>query len=155
MGERYIDVGWYQDPERVSRYYENRVARLIGLAERLSGRFVFLESEALLTQTDEVLQRLSEFLELDGPLTRHYSVFAHTGQPGYGDPSQSILSGEVKPTVETREALRIPAPMAAHLKLTYDEGAKTLLRLAFPHAAIDHRQGYEHRDFERGATRTG
>jgi hypothetical protein len=119
MGERYIDVGWYRDPERASRYYATRIAQLIGMAESMPGRVAFLESEALLTETDAVLKRLSEFLELKAPLSRHYNVFAHTGQPGYGDPSESILRGEVRPTPETRSGFRIPQRAAAHLDQAY------------------------------------
>jgi hypothetical protein len=121
MGERYIDVGWYRDPARVSRYYEARIAQLTGMAEKLTGRVAFLESEALLSETDSVLQRLTEFLELQRPLTRHYNLFTHTGQPGYGDPSESILRGEVKATPETRKALRVPQWVASHLEQAYRE----------------------------------
>jgi hypothetical protein len=121
MGARYIDVGWYQDPERASRYYETRIAQLIGVAEKLPGRVAFLESEALLAETDPVLQRLTDFLELRQPLTRHYNVFAHTGQPGYGDPSESILRGEVGATPGARKALRIPGRVASHLDQAYRE----------------------------------
>jgi hypothetical protein len=126
MGERYVDVAWYRDPERASRYYETRAGRLLELAAQMHGRVGFLESEALLSRTDAVLEKLTTFLELSSPLSRHYNVFAYTGKPGFGDPSGSILRGEVKPTPESRPALRIPRPLAVRLEQAHDLCANVL-----------------------------
>jgi hypothetical protein len=61
-------VPWHRDFERVARYYVTRLAGLLRLTEALRGRVVFLEAESLLSNTQEVLDQLAAFLELQSPL---------------------------------------------------------------------------------------
>jgi hypothetical protein len=49
----------------------------------------------LLHESQLVLARLTEELDLEAPLSTSYRLFEHTGKPGYGDPSPRILAGRV------------------------------------------------------------
>src|SRR6266702_297407 len=95
MGLQYSPIAWHRDFERVARYYETRLAGLLRLAEALRGRVVFLEAETLLSSTRTVLDQLGTFLELQSPLQPEYRRFAHTGELGFGDPSEAISAGRV------------------------------------------------------------
>lgn len=120
MGLHYSDVAWYRDLESVTRYYEERLAALVRQAEELRGRVLFVEAESLLSQTPDVLQRVAELLELEEPLRADYRRFAHTGERGFGDPSEAISAGRVNNVArEQKTPVMLPAALTARLEVAY------------------------------------
>jgi hypothetical protein len=121
MGLHYSDVAWYRDLDCVARYYEERLGSLVSLARQLRGRVLFLEAEALLSRTADALQRTAAMLELNEPLQADYRRFAHTGESGFGDPSEAISTGRVSNAVRRpRTPVVLPAGLAARLEAAYD-----------------------------------
>jgi hypothetical protein len=100
-------VPWHRDFEQVARYYETRLAGLLRLTEALRGRVVFLEAEALLANTQHVLEQLGVFLELQSPLQTEQDCFAHSG-------------GIAAPAQVSRTAVSLPRPLATRLQTAYD-----------------------------------
>ena len=103
-----------------TKYYVERLSQLTRLARAFGKRAAFVESEALMSRTDDTLAFLQQFLSLDSPLERRYRSFSKTGKPGYGDPSEMIHSGEIgsrrnqqRPTYSIPSAL-IAQAVAAH-----------------------------------------
>jgi hypothetical protein len=86
---------WYTDPEAVTRYYARRLTRLAEYGSWAADRAILVRSEDLLHESQLVLARLTETLDLQAPLSTSYRLFEHTGKPGYGDPSPRILAGRV------------------------------------------------------------
>jgi hypothetical protein len=120
MGLHYSDVAWYRDLDTVARYYEERVGALVHLAEELRGRVMFMEAETLLSRTGDVLQNIGRLLELSEPLQSDYKQFAHTGEGGFGDPSETITTGRVTNAArEPRTPVMLPAAMTARLEVAY------------------------------------
>jgi hypothetical protein len=120
MGLHYSDVAWYRDLDAVARYYEERVGALVQLAEELRGRVMFVEAETLLSRTGDVLQSIGRLLELSEPLQSDYKRFAHTGEGGFGDPSETITTGRVTNAArEPRTPVMLPAAMTARLEMAY------------------------------------
>jgi hypothetical protein len=120
MGLHYSDVAWYRDLEAVARYYEERVGALVQLAEELRGRVMFIEAETLLSRTPDVLQSIGRLLKLSEPLQSDYRRFAHTGEGGFGDPSETITTGRVTNAArEPRTPVMLPAAMTARLEMAY------------------------------------
>ena len=119
MGMEYIDVAWYRDVEAVARYYEGRLEGLVRLAGRMQGRVALLESEALLSDTAAVLDRLVNFLELGAPLESVYRRFSHTGEAGYGDPSEAIVKGRVAEARTSSADVEVPEPILVRLERVY------------------------------------
>jgi hypothetical protein len=120
MGLHYSDVAWYRDLDAVARYYEERVGALVQLAEELRGRVMFIEAETLLSRTPDVLQSIGRMLELSEPLQSDYKRFAHTGEGGFGDPSETITTGRVTNAArEPRTPVMLPAAMTARLEMAY------------------------------------
>jgi hypothetical protein len=114
-------VAWHRDFEQVARYYETRLAGLLRLTEALRGRVVFLQAEVLLFNTREVLDQLGAFLELRAPLEAQYRRFAHTGQLGFGDPSEAISTGRITAASrERRTTVSLPRPLITRLQNAYD-----------------------------------
>jgi len=120
MGLYYSDVAWYRDLDAVARYYEERLAMLVRLAGQLQGRVIYIEAESLLTRTADVLQGVGRLLSLSEPLRPDYRRFAHTGEGGFGDPSEAISSGRVSSAAhEPRTPVIVPAPLASRLEIAY------------------------------------
>jgi hypothetical protein len=120
MGLHYSDVAWYRDVDTVARYYEERVATLVRLADELRGRVMFMEAETLLSRTGDVLQSIGGLLDLSEPLRSDYKRFAHTGEGGFGDPSEAITTGRVASVVrEPLTPVMLPPTLIARLETAY------------------------------------
>jgi hypothetical protein len=127
MGLHYSDIAWHRDLEIVARYYEERLAMLVRLADELRGRVIFIEAETLLSRTGDVLQRIGGLLGLSEPLRAEYRHFAHTGEGGFGDPTEAISTGRVTSVVrERRTAVMLPPAMAARLEMAYSTCSASL-----------------------------
>ena len=127
MGLHYSDIPWYRDLDAVASYYEERLATLVLLAEQLRGRVMFVEAEALIDQTAAVLQGVTRALELSEPLQADYRRFAHTGERGFGDPSEVISTGRVNNVArDQRTPVMLPPAVSARLEWAYEECAASL-----------------------------
>jgi len=116
MGLRYSDIPWYRDSDAVARYYETRLASLVRLADRLRTRAIWLEAEELLSGAEPVLTRLGAFLALRAPLPNSYRQFAHTGEAGYGDPSEEISKGRIGAARASDAHILLPEQLVARLE---------------------------------------
>jgi hypothetical protein len=121
-----VHMGRHLDPNErnanaanAATYYVARLSQLTQLARAFGRRAAFLESEALVTRTDETLASLRQFLSLESPLERRYRSFSKTGQPGYGDPSDMIHSGEIGRRDEERPTYSIPSTLLADAVKAY------------------------------------
>lgn len=97
MGHR-TGVAWYKDPAEAADYYCSRLATLERYAQRLRGRYFYVDADDLVSQPDSVLSDLSSWLGLQQSLEKSYSRFANTGRRGYGDSSEHIRAGVIKKT---------------------------------------------------------
>jgi hypothetical protein len=81
---------------------------------------MFMEAETLLSRTGDVLQGIGGLLDLNEPLRSDYRRFAHTGEGGFGDPSEAITTGRVSNTPrELRTPVTIPASLSVRLEMAY------------------------------------
>jgi hypothetical protein len=127
MGLHYSEIAWYRDLDTVVRYYEERVAALARIASRLRGRVMFVEAEALLSRPEEVLGRAAGFLELSEPLRADYRRFAHTGERGFGDPSEVISLGHIdKAPRELRTVVALTPAVIERVEAAYASCAAAL-----------------------------
>jgi hypothetical protein len=142
MGLHYGAVAWHRDLDAVVRYYEERLAMLVRLADELRGRVMFMEAEALLSQTADVLQGIGDLLDLGEPLRSDYRRFAHTGEGGFGDPSETITTGRVSnATRELRTPVIIPEALISRLEMAYATCLAALRERCMPLEAAAGRQG--------------
>jgi hypothetical protein len=104
-----------------TQYYVARLGQLAKLARAFGSRAAFLESETLVSRTEEALAFLQDFLGLDSPLERRYRSFLKTGKPGYGDPSEMIHSGEIGRRSQQRPNYSIPSALLAQAVTAHSE----------------------------------
>lgn len=78
------------------KYYITRTEQIIRYIESSSSEdATFVTYDELTSDADLTLRRLTEFLELDEPLTPTYSTHWHTGSGGIGDPGDKIKLGSI------------------------------------------------------------
>jgi hypothetical protein len=131
-----IHMGTHLDPleqntnvGQVTSYYEARLHSLAELAPVLGHRAAYLPSEALLTDTDGALEFLRDFLGLSQPLERRYRSFAKTGEPGFGDPSPAIRSGEIGARSSRRADVPVPESLIERVQAAHS----TCVEACFQH----------------------
>ena len=84
---------------RWANYYKNRIQYLIELKECLPpNRYMILNSEDLVENTESTLSEISRFLQLSTPLRSKYELFDFTGI--HGDPDKNIKKGTVIKNME-------------------------------------------------------
>lgn len=94
-------VEWYKDIEQVKDYYIKRMGIMQEYAEKVKGRSFFVDSEEIVSRPENVLNKLSIWLELDEILEKNYQSFSTTGKKdGGGDPSANIHTGTIINTKE-------------------------------------------------------
>ncbi len=81
--------------EEAERYYIERLQQLKRLIQQRKGEVLFLQGETVVERSELVLQQLSDWLQLDQPLSQAYQRFEHTGKRKLGDSSVHIHSGRI------------------------------------------------------------
>lgn len=114
---------WQEDPYRAFAYYCHRLQGIINIIEKNKIDIFFVEADDLVEKTDDVLNGLSVFLELDSPLTSNYKSFGKTGEAIYGDPSDNIKSGTIVKT-KNHTKVMIPDELLAIAQHYYDRCQK-------------------------------
>lgn len=84
----------FDSPEKAARYYIERVRALVDFAQSNPGYFYF-DAELWQRAPEQLLSRLTAWLELDPPLSEQYQTFSHTGKPLKGDSSPRIHRGNI------------------------------------------------------------
>jgi hypothetical protein len=89
---RFID-----HPGVAEQYYLQRLQQLRQVVQWCDGECLFIQGEALVDQTDRVLEKITQWLQLESPLNSQYDRFQHTGKRRLGDSSEHIFAGKVLP----------------------------------------------------------
>lgn len=113
-------IDWYKDPYQAAQYYKARLANIMHMAEISTNGFFFIDADQLISETDKILSRLTDWLSLSPPLSKHYESFSNTGKPGYGDPSSNISSGTIKQTLGHAD-ISLPDEIVNETMIAYQE----------------------------------
>ncbi|WP_420554956.1 hypothetical protein [Neptuniibacter marinus] len=117
---------WQDDPYRAFAYYCQRLQSITDIVGKNNFDIFFIESDDLVDKTDDILDGISAFLELDYPLSSHYKSFGKTGGV-YGDPSDNIKLGSiVKTEINTAEV--VPDELVEIAKYYYERCKNACLK---------------------------
>jgi hypothetical protein len=83
----------YASPVEATHYYVGRLKALAEFSRENTRGFFYFDAESWRRAPEQLLARLTEWLELDSPLREQYQTFTHTGKPWKGDSSPRIHSG--------------------------------------------------------------
>jgi hypothetical protein len=118
---------WYKDPLKAADYYCSRLLRLEEYSKQMEGNYFFINSNDIIEDSENILDSLTDWLNLKEPLKKEYSIFPHTGKAGHGDPSQNIRSGIIKKT-ESYPEIEIPSDILRQATISYLACKNSLLR---------------------------
>jgi len=76
-------------------YYSGRVKGIERFAQERAGSFFYYDAEALVEKPEDLLEELTEFLQLREPLAQEYRLSSLSGQRGAGDSSAVLGSGVI------------------------------------------------------------
>jgi len=107
--------GQFSEPERVLDYYVTRLGRIQAYSEQLARGALLIAAERLIADAAATLAGISQWLNLESPLSSTYRTFKFTGQPGFGDPSPNIKAGKVVTDAAERHRGRVPIAVPADL----------------------------------------
>ncbi len=89
------DPDLYASPVEAANYYVARVKALADFCRTAERGYCYFDAELLQAAPERLLPRLSEWLELDSPLSERYEVFSQTGKARSGDTSERIHGGRI------------------------------------------------------------
>lgn len=115
--------------ERRLRSYRTRFDGMVAQAEAIGDpeRMMFIDYEQLTNDTRATLERLTEWLVLDTPLTPEYDLNAKSGSQSWGDPSVHIQAGTIISV--DRQAVDINLDVADIAHRVYESGSLALQAL--------------------------
>lgn len=116
----------YASPVEAARYYMTRVETLADFCREHRGYFYF-DAELWQRAPEQLLPRLTEWLELDSPLKERYQTFSQTGKPLKGDSSPRIHSGSIDRGRSDYSHIAIPADALDAAQKAYQECRRVMI----------------------------
>lgn len=111
----------YAMPAEATNYYVARVRTLADFSRTCRWPYYYFDAELLPRAPERLLPVLSEWLELDSPLSERYRVFGHTGAAGRGDSSRRIHRGSIDRSKTDYSHVAIPGTLLNAARKAYDE----------------------------------
>jgi hypothetical protein len=102
------DPDLYASPVEAANYYVARVKALADYCRTADRGYCYFDAELLQAAPERLLPRLTDWLELDSPLSERYEVFSQTGKARRGDTSERVRSGRIDRTRVDYSHIEIP-----------------------------------------------
>lgn len=99
----------YASPIEAADYYIARVQALADFGRTDRNPYYYYDAELFQRDPEKLLRVLSDWLELDSPLSERYQIFDHTGKSRMGDSSERIHRGAIDRTPSDYAHIAIPA----------------------------------------------
>lgn len=126
----------FDSPEKAARYYIERVRALADFAKANPGYFYF-DAELWQRAPEQLLPRLTAWLELDSPLSEQYRTFSHTGKPMKGDSSPRIHRGNIDKARSDYAHIVVPDEVLVEAGEVYRECREQVIERAADSLQID------------------
>jgi len=89
------DPDLYASPVEAAKYYVERVRAIAEFCRTTDWPYTYFDAELLVRAPERLLPRLTDWLELESPLSERYEVFSQTGKARRGDSSERVRSGRI------------------------------------------------------------
>lgn len=120
-----------------TRYYVERLAMLRRIAESVEQPFFYFDAESIKQQPDEFLPGLSDWLQLDTPLSDTYSLQKNTSRKRYGDSSEALRAGRIRRESSHYEQWPIDEALMNEAYNTYCSVRSSLINLSERSSVVD------------------
>lgn len=126
----------FDSPEKAARYYIERIMALADFAQSNPGYFYF-DAELWQRAPEQLLPRLTEWLELDSPLSEQYRTFSQTGKPLKGDSSPRIHRGNIDKARSDYAHIVVPDEVLIEACEVYRECRRQIIEKAADSLRLD------------------
>jgi hypothetical protein len=117
----------YASPVEATRYYIERVQWLADFCRSRNWPYYFYDAELFQAAPEQLLGRLTAWLELDAPLSERYQLFSLTGKAHMGDSSPLIRSGKIEQARVDYSHVRVPGDMLSRAREVYRDCRAVML----------------------------
>lgn len=127
----------YASPVEAANYYVERVQALAAFCRRAGVPYYYFDAELFQRAPETLLSRLSDWLELESPLSERYQIFSHTGKPRKGDSSARIHSGTIDRTPVDYAHIAVPEEVLHAARAAYRECRREIIGKAADSLGLD------------------
>jgi hypothetical protein len=99
--------------------------------------YYYFDAELFQHAPETLLPKLSDWLELDTPLSERYQIFSHTGKPRKGDSSARIHSGTIDRTPVDYAHIAVPEDVLHAARAAYRECRREIIGKAADSLGLD------------------
>ena len=117
----------YASPVEAANYYIARIQALADFSRTANQPYYYFDAELFQRAPEKLLPRLSDWLELDSPLSERYQIFSHTGKARKGDSSERIHSGRIDRTPVDYSHIAIPEDVLRTAREVYRECRRQII----------------------------
>ena len=127
----------YASPVEAANYYIARVQALADFSRTARQPYYYFDAELFQRAPEMLLPKLSDWLELDSPLSERYQIFNQTGKARKGDSSGRIHSGKIDRTSVDYSHIPIPADALRTAREVYQECRRQIIGNAVDSVSLD------------------
>lgn len=124
------DPDLYASPVEAAKYYVARVEALAGFCRTTEHLYYYFDAELWQRAPERLLPRLTEWLELDSPLSERYEVFSQTGRARRGDTSERMRSGGIDRARSDYSHVAIPDDVLHAAQAAYEACRRQIISSA-------------------------
>jgi len=117
----------YASPVEAANYYIERIQAIADFSRTADRPYYYFDAEMFQRAPERLLPKLSDWLELDTPLSERYQIFSHTGKPRKGDSSERIHSGTIDRTPIAYPHIAIPEEVLRRAREVYRECRREII----------------------------
>ncbi|MDA8129036.1 MAG: hypothetical protein M0Z73_10105 [Betaproteobacteria bacterium] len=124
------DPDLYASPVEAANYYMERVRALAEFCRTSNWPYFYFDAELWQRAPERLLPRLTEWLELDSPLSARYEVFSQTGKVRRGDTSERMLRGGIDKARTDYSHIAIPEVVLDEAREAYETCRRQIISSA-------------------------
>lgn len=120
------------NPSYAAEYYINRLEEMLRIASKYSETkdVYYLDSEALISESELALSKMSDWFSIKPELKSEYKTFELSGKKKYGDSSENIKKGVISSSLSNYDQIYIEEESLKHCIDAYNVTREGLLHLA-------------------------
>lgn len=117
----------YASPIEAANYYIARLQAIADFSRTADQPYYYFDAELFQRAPETLLPKLSDWLELESPLSERYQIFSHTGKARKGDSSERIHSGTIDRTPVDYSHVAIPEEVLHRAQAVYRECRRQII----------------------------
>ncbi len=127
----------YASPVEAANYYIARIQAIADFSRTADQFYYYFDAELFQRAPETLLPKLSDWLELESPLSERYQIFSHTGKARKGDSSERIHSGRIDRTPVDYSHVVVPEDVLRTAREVYRKCRRQIIGNAADSVSLD------------------